>query len=184
MEIYVERKTSWQKKWKPQTAWRNVGLSQNDKILRNAYKASSTETVVKGQRIWSQKIKIQWIRGNPSFFHRRSSDINVISMIECDDGRDLFEEREIADKIVGYYQNLYKKKCDYPFTFDGSDWRPLNAQNSALLESPFEENEIAKAIQDMGNLKSPRPDGMTRVLEHFKERLSKSVPRVLSKMVS
>ncbi|CAK9309099.1 unnamed protein product [Citrullus colocynthis] len=133
------------------------GLSQNDKILRNAYKASSTETVVKGQRIWSQKSKIQWIRGekNPSFFHRRSSDIDVISMIECDDGRDLFEEREIVDKI-----------------------------NSALLESLFEENEIAKAMQDMGNLKSPSPNGMTRVLEHFKERLSSSVPRVLSEMVS
>lgn len=43
---------------------------------------------------------------------------------------------------------------------EGLEWAPLNCQLNQALERPFEEEEIYRAIKDLGNSKSPGLDGM------------------------
>lgn len=50
---------------------------------------------------------------------------------------------------------------------DGVEWAPIDTQSREKQEKAFSEEEILKAVQDMGNLKSPSPDGMTGEFKSF-----------------
>ena len=70
-------------------------------------------------------------------------------------------EKDIDFKY-SIFSILYKKDDNPCFIRDELDWRPMNGEARQALEAPFEEEEIQVVVFDSGNIKSPRPDGMTR----------------------
>ena len=66
------------------------------------------------------------------------------------------------DEILRFFSNLYGTKNSYPFISDGLNWRALSSEDSSFLETPFTKKVIREVVFNLGCLKSPSLDGMTR----------------------
>ncbi|XP_023518084.1 uncharacterized protein LOC111781628 [Cucurbita pepo subsp. pepo] len=88
---------------------------------------------------------------------RKSTIVEILST----QGISLVNKDEIVSEFVSFYTSLYTKDnalCEFPHDLD---WSPIDQQQAASLEVAFTEEEVVKAIQNLGSDKTLGPDGFT-----------------------
>lgn len=144
----------------------SIVLSTEEIDRRKFLKESLTETIVQEQRIWPQKGKLTWLQEgdeNSNFFHRWSSHKKNRAYIGelQDELGNVLNKGEGEAEFLRYFSSLYTTTADHCFMMENVGQSPLPMEQNSHLEAPFTEEEISRAIADLGNLKSPRPDAMT-----------------------
>ena len=106
-----------------------------------------------------QKMKLQWAKdgdANSRLFHRvafgrcRKSLIKELEMEGGGISRDI---EVIALEISNFYAKLFTEELPSRPFIDDMDWCSISLDNASWLESPFEEEEIRKAIFSLGEIK-------------------------------
>lgn len=155
------------------------GVLSKDLINRcNELKGNLAELVRKEQRMWNKKCKFQWLKEgdeNTSFFHRWANSRRnraFISSIEDDNGNFWTNMNDIEGEFLSYFKKLYSKDGNQKFVFEGVSWEPLSNILRTELKNPFSEEEVYRAVESLGNIKSSGPNGMTnefffKKLEHL-----------------
>lgn len=127
-----------------------------------------TKAYAEDEEFWRQRSRIQWLNGgdrNSSFFHavtRERRACNKFSIIENEAGQGFFEENQIVQTFVQFYQQL--------FTSGNTDARSVveealspkvtAAMNEKLIKIPDME-EIRAAVFSIHPGKAPGPDGFS-----------------------
>lgn len=156
-------------------------LSIEKQEKRKSLKESLTETIVTEQRMWLQKGKLKWLQEgdeNTNFFHRWSTHKKCkafISEIKDDQGTLLTKGEDIEAEFVRYFSSLYTAIVDNCYLVENMDWSPLQASLSSSPEDPFTEEEIRRAVTDLGTLKSLGPDGMSNEFVKMDETFSNPI---------
>lgn len=124
---------------------------------------------------WKQKSIINWLRSgdrNTSYFHavtRGKRIKNTIRVIQDDQGIVYRGHKEIATVAVKYFQDLYTSEginhALYTEVFHDFQRRVTPTMNQNLTRQVTEE-EIHRAVFDIGAHKAPGPDGFTAVFYH------------------
>ncbi|KAK4381987.1 hypothetical protein Sango_2916000 [Sesamum angolense] len=120
------------------------------------------------ETFWKQRGKALWLKEedrNTTFFHMRASHCfrtNLISKLKNTTGAWVYEEKEIQQCIVSYFQNLFSS--NNPNEDDiarGTEnlRRVVDTSMEDDLLRPYSEDEVTKALFLMAPLKSPGPDG-------------------------
>lgn len=86
---------------------------------------------------------------------------NLILILEKEDATILNTDSQIEQEIVNFFKKLYGTNEDKRFLMEGVEWTSLKSNWKARLERPFEEEEIHRGVSNLGNLKSPGPNGIT-----------------------
>lgn len=143
----------------------NISVGQKEE--RAKLKVDLVEVVTNELSLVRQKAKIMWLKDedeNSDFFHWLLSGKKNRQFIATLNSRTrnlLTTENEIEEEIVRVFNELYTKDSNPRFTIESIGWGTLDSQSSNILERPFTEQEIQRAIRNCGNLKSPGPDSVT-----------------------
>lgn len=82
-------------------------------------------------------------------------------------GTSLTKIKEIEEEFIDFYRLLYTRKEGQRCFPTNLPWDPISTEHSNLLELPFWEEEVYKAVRCLGFDKAPGPDGFTA--EFFKK---------------
>ncbi|XP_026459700.1 uncharacterized protein LOC113360403 [Papaver somniferum] len=134
---------------------RNVHL-QNKEEFERISKMEETS--------WKIKSKTKWLQEgdrNTSFFISNASARRRYNKI-----RKLYVENELVsdrkrlqEHIVGFYKTLFTEEEIIRPDLEGIDFDSITATEAIILDSDFNEDEVVRAIRDLGNDKAPGPDG-------------------------
>ncbi|KAL0291509.1 UNVERIFIED_CONTAM: putative mitochondrial protein [Sesamum calycinum] len=116
------------------------------------------------ETFWKQRGKALWLKEgdrNTTFFHKKASHrfrTNLISKLKNSTGAWVYEEKEIQQCIVSYFQNLFSS--NNPNEDDiarGTEnlRRVVDTSMEEDLLRPYSEDEVTKALFQMAPLKSP-----------------------------
>jgi hypothetical protein len=94
--------------------------------------------------------------------HCRNNSIRQISI----DGELSSTQDVIKAHICAFYQNLYTEEFYCRPRLDGLNFNGIQAEDVALLERPFEEDEVTLVVRNMNGDKSPGPDGFPMSFFH------------------
>ncbi|CAL1384096.1 unnamed protein product [Linum trigynum] len=115
---------------------------------------------------WSQRSRVSWLKEgdkNTNFFHTSTvhrKQRNKIASLKDDQGNIIIQQEEIADHVSNHFQSHFTKSTPAPDTCILEDFPKLvtDEMNFDLCKPPTEE-EIKSAVFDLGQNKSPGPDG-------------------------
>jgi len=119
---------------------------------------------------WRQRAHVRWLKEgdrNTAFFHAACSErrrCNKIWWIQKDDGSWVEEEEEKKAFIANYFLNLFRSDVqgDSQQILDIVERKVTSTMNEMLL-APFTEVDIKEALDSIGDLKAPGPDGMPAI---------------------
>ena len=119
---------------------------------------------------WRQRAHVRWLKEgdrNTAFFHAACSErrrCNKIGRIQKDDGSWVEEEEEKKAFIANYFLNLFRSDVqgDSQQILDTVERKVTSTMNEMLL-APFTEVDIKEALDSIGDLKAPGPDGMPAI---------------------
>lgn len=129
-------------------------------VLEKAYKEE--------ELFWQQRSRIQWLHSgdrNTGYFHavtRGRRALNNFSVIEDDQGREFFEEDQIASTISSYFQQIFSSNgsTDFRVVEEAIFPKVTQATNEVLISIPDDE-EIRRAVFSINPGKAPGPDGFS-----------------------
>lgn len=128
--------------------------------LRKAYKEEDS--------FWAQRSRISWLKNgdrNTGFFHavtRQRRMLNSFSVIEKEDGSEVFKEPEIASVISGYFSEMFKSSGHTDFSDLQNILTPrVTPEMNATLTSIPSDSEIMEAVYSINGGKAPGPDGFS-----------------------
>ncbi|KAG7557223.1 hypothetical protein ISN44_As11g032100 [Arabidopsis suecica] len=156
-----------------------------DNDLISVLTASLDAAYVEEESLWRQRsriLRLQERDKNTSFFHavtRRRKAMNHFSVIEDDDGLELFEEKQIAASVSAFYEKLFTSTSSRQFEVVEEAIQPqiTDYMNTKLTAMP-NEKEIHDAVLDNHADKAPGPDGFSAGFYHsFWEIIGKEVSR-------
>uniref|UniRef100_A0A803PZR9 Reverse transcriptase domain-containing protein n=1 Tax=Cannabis sativa TaxID=3483 RepID=A0A803PZR9_CANSA len=118
------------------------------------------------RNIWL-KSKCKWVKegdANSRFFHnllnaRKAK--NTISRIEREDGTILDREDDIVSELISFFSKLYTSERKQGADIEGIEWQKISESSARLLENPFDEDEIKRALFSCDGNKAPGPDGFS-----------------------
>ena len=84
-----------------------------------------------------------------------------IKVLENERGLVLNNAESIIEEILLYFEKLYASPTGESWSIEGLDWSPISEESALRLDSPFTEEEISKAIFQLGRDKAAGPDGFT-----------------------
>jgi hypothetical protein len=110
---------------------------------------------------------VHWLKHgdrNTKFFHEHASErrrVNKIRRLVKDDGSVVEEKEAIHNLVSDFYKNLFQSHAGHRYAelMQQVPARVTDEMNNSLLEE-YNSEEIKKALDDMGDLKAPGPDGM------------------------
>ncbi|KAL4352119.1 hypothetical protein GQ457_06G008250 [Hibiscus cannabinus] len=125
------------------------------------------------ERHWHQRARVNWIKfgdKNTKFFHATTiqrNRKNAIVKIKSVDGSWLEDEGEICREFENHFKKLYTKEEDIDIGIL-QDLIPqlITTDINSVLCREVTEEEIKKAVFDMGTLKAPGSDGFSRIFYH------------------
>ncbi|CAN1761157.1 Transposon TX1 uncharacterized 149 kDa protein [Linum perenne] len=118
------------------------------------------------EAFWGQRARVNWLHcgdRNTKFFHATTTQRklrNSITKLKREDGGWIEEETEIKDHITTYFKKLFTapdRNVDYNLVNE-IPRVVTNEMNEELTQSISDE-EVKKAVFDMGKDKAPGPDG-------------------------
>lgn len=119
---------------------------------------------------WQHRAHVNWLKygdRNTKFFHIQASErrrINTIKKMRRENGGIVEREEELGPFITNYYKSLFISSAG-----------PIN-DDILRCVLQFVTLEMRKALDSIGDLKAPRPDGMPTVF--YKKIWSKMGPEI------
>lgn len=118
---------------------------------------------------WKQRSHTAWLtKGdrNTQYFHAAASERrrrNAIKKLRKDDGAEV-EGSRLKEFIANHYQNLFLSSAGHSTAevLRSISPRITDEMNEALIK-PFSQEEIWEALQSIGDLKAPGPDGIPSI---------------------
>ena len=81
------------------------------------------------------------------------------------------KNEELKEGIVSYFKSLFEeslvRRPNSTPTVELGLFRTLDSLDNETLEGPFLEEEVSKALSDLGRDKEPGPDGFTLAFWNF-----------------
>ncbi|XP_045085746.1 uncharacterized protein [Aegilops tauschii subsp. strangulata] len=115
---------------------------------------------------WRQRAHVHWLKcgdRNTKFFHAAASERkrrNKIRRLKKEDGTVVEEEGAMKDVVTNYFLNLFTSHAGTRTEELLGHVDPrVTPQMNALLGEAFTEKEVVDALQSIGDLKAPGPDG-------------------------
>jgi hypothetical protein len=140
----------------------------NDSVTREEvlkYKLEKLEN--QKEMYWRQRAKVHWLQQgdrNTKFFHEHASErrrINKIRRLVKEDGSVVEEKGEIINLVTDFYKNLFQTHAGHRYEELLHQVSPrVNAVMNEALMAAYNNEEIKKALDGMGDLKAPGSDGM------------------------
>ena len=129
-------------------------------VLRKAYKEE--------ELFWAQRSRISWLKSgdrNTGFFHavtRQRRMLNSFSVIENEEGGEVFEEHEIVSVISKYFRDIFNTSGQSDFTDLQNILQPrVTPEMNLALSGIPSDSEIFEAVQSINAGKAPGPDGFS-----------------------
>ena len=79
----------------------------------------------------------------------------------------LDKNEELKEGIGSYFKSLFEESLVRRPAVESGLFRTLDSLDNETLERPFLEEEVSKALLDLGGDKAPRSDGFTLVFWNF-----------------
>ncbi|WZY80122.1 hypothetical protein YC2023_026506 [Brassica napus] len=125
------------------------------------------------ESFWLQRSRIQWLKKgdrNTGFFHaatRKRRALNNLSVIEKENGEEVFEEAQISSVIADYYTEMFTTNSNSDFSLVQACLvnKITPEMNSRLIEIPSDK-EIEEAARSINGGKAPGPDGFSAKFYH------------------
>lgn len=116
---------------------------------------------------WRQRAHVHWLEHgdrNTKFFHQYATERkrrNHIRKLRRDDGSEVSDVTGIHDLIVGYYRTLFESNAGNRVEelLHYVPVRVTQEMNQHLM-GEYTDQEIKEALESIGDLKAPGPDGM------------------------
>ncbi|XP_026409970.1 uncharacterized protein LOC113305077 [Papaver somniferum] len=86
------------------------------------------------------------------FFCLKTADAKTANL-------ELGKRKRLQEHIVGFYKTLFTEEEIIRPDLEGIDFDSITATKAIILDSDFNEDEVVRAIRDLGNDKAPGPDG-------------------------
>ncbi|KAF7815483.1 ribonuclease H [Senna tora] len=142
----------------------NLFLSDLNKTL-----VKELEMVLDQEEVlWFQKARCQWIRDgdrNTSYYHTKAISRrrrNTILMLKNNDGNWTDEIEELKVTILEFFKSLFtEEKHQRHFNTEILNWPQIESHTWNAINVPFEDEEIRRAIFNIGRSKAPGSDGFT-----------------------
>lgn len=119
---------------------------------------------------WKQRAHAHWLKDgdrNTSFFHACASNrrrVNQIKKLHTDEGGVVEGEEELRELIASYYKSLFSSVAGTREAELLCKVFPVvTTKMNVYLSKPFTIEEIREALNSMGDLKAPGPDGMPAI---------------------
>ena len=122
---------------------------------------------------WQQRSRIQWLKcgdKNTGFFHAATKQrrlINSLSVIETEDGSEVYEEEQICTVISDYFNKIFTSNGNTDFTrLEGILSRKVTPEMNQELTLIPSDSEIKAAALSINAGKAPGPDGFSAKFYH------------------
>uniref|UniRef100_A0A453KYM4 Reverse transcriptase domain-containing protein n=2 Tax=Aegilops tauschii subsp. strangulata TaxID=200361 RepID=A0A453KYM4_AEGTS len=140
---------------------------------------------------WRQRAHVKWLQfgdKNTAFFHACASEKkkrNTIQKLKKEDGTWVEEAEQLNEYISNYYLNIFTSAARHDNNTILQSIQPrVTDQMNELLCAKYTEEEVRAALNNIGDLKAPGPNGMPAIF--FKrfwntvgEQVTKEVLKVL-----
>jgi hypothetical protein len=148
-------------------ACRRKGITRavvnKEEVLK--YKLEKLET--QKETYWRQRAKAHCLQHgdkNTKFFHQHATErrrVNRIKKLVKDDGSVVQEKGEIHNLVTDFYKTLFQSRAGlrYDELLQHIPSRVTGEMNDSLMKE-YTDEEIKKALDDMGDLKAPGAGGM------------------------
>lgn len=134
-------------------------------LLSTAYKEE--------EQFWLQRSRIQWLKEgdrNTGFFHaatRQRRLINTISVIEDEDGKEVYEDDQIGSVIADYFTSIFSTNNNQDFAkLEGVLTCKVTEEMNRYLVLIPSDSEIKEAAFSINSSKAPGPDGFSAKFYH------------------
>lgn len=120
--------------------------------------------------VWKQRAHVKWLHSgdkNTAFFHAFASERkrrNTIRRLKRDDGSWVDNTDQLKEHISNYFFSLFSSAAGHNNEEILRAVQPrVSEQMNEILCSEYTEEEIKNALDSIGDLKAPGPDGMPAV---------------------
>jgi hypothetical protein len=148
--------------------WRreNIGKTQVRKEAVLRYKLSKLEE--QKEIYWKQRAHVHWMKEgdrNTKYFHTVASErkkLNKIVKLKREDGVVVEEQEAMKEVATNYFSNLFSSSSSGVRVEEllcHVDTRVTQNMNEMLCKE-YTSEEVTEALQSIGDLKAPGPDGM------------------------
>ena len=147
-------------------------LSEEDRHSQWIARDEFSHCAILEEISWRQKSRALWLKegdSNTKFFHRMANARrrgNFISNLTVRGVR-LSKEEELREGIGSYFKSLFEEPRVRRPDVESSLFKTLDALDNETLEGHFSEEEVYKAISELGGDKAPGPDGFTLAFWKF-----------------
>ena len=147
-------------------------LSEEDRSSQRIARDEFSHCAILEEISWRQKSRALWLNegdSNTKFFHRMANARrrgNFISSLTIRGVR-LNKEEELKEGIGSYFKSLFEEPLVRRPDVESCLFKILNSLDNVILEGQFLEEEVSKALSDLGEDKAPRADGFTLAFRKF-----------------
>lgn len=139
--------------------------SEENRMKIEELKEKLEKAWVREEQFWYQRARIIWLMcgdRNTRFFHQRvllRRQRNKITRLKGENGEWLQEEDKVASRIGSYFQKLFTSEGEREWgrTMEAAKQVVTGEMNQGLV-AEVQDEEIKRAVFQMGALKAPGPD--------------------------
>ena len=165
-DVSVKKNAAWEKL----KYWDNLeslgSLSEEDRRSQGAARDEFNHCAILEEISWRQKSRALWLKegdSNTKFFHRMANARrrgNFISSLTVR-GIRLSKEEELKEGIGSYFKSMFEDPIVRRPEVESGLFNTLDSLDNDILERQFSNEEVLRALSDLGGDKAPGPDGFT-----------------------
>ena len=117
---------------------------------------------------WRQRFRAEWLQSgdcNTAYFHRKASNRkqkNTIFRLRDKDGNWCEDDDELVRVLEDYFGSIFHSRCPSEEELEAATsciTSRLTKDDLVNIERPFTEEEVYRALKDMGPIMALGPDG-------------------------
>ena len=147
-------------------------LSEEDRSSQWIARDEFSHCAIIEEISWRQKSMALWLKegdSNTKFFHHMANvrrKGNFISSLTVR-GVQLDKNEELKEEIGSYFKSLFEESLVRRPSVESGLFRTLDSLDNETLEGSFSEEEVSKALSDLGGDKALGLDGFTLAFWKF-----------------
>lgn len=134
---------------------------------------------------WRQRAHVKWLQEgdkNTAFFHAFASERkkkNTLKGLKTEDGRWIEGNEPLKDYIANYFSDIFSSTARHDNEAILRTVQPkVTEEMNEILCAEYTEEEVKAALDNIGDLKAPRPDGMPAIFfKRFWQTVGEQVTR-------